>query len=200
MAQMLSTFSKVEQSRFEAFQRSRLASEHVADWTAACLSHCWNLTTPRALQDLVAVGQAPEITLVVSVLAKIYAQRVVQTAVKMRQQQQSTMESSTSSSTTNTNTPLTVNQLRAAWQERQNQGLDPGFFLQAADERCSATRHHHGMFATARLAALEAQEKYDTWIKEQQQQQAAAAQDEETKPNEGDQAKPADKSNDDMEI
>jgi len=162
MAQMLSTFSKVEQSRFEAFQRAKFAPHVISDWVAACLSHRFELTEPRPLADLVAAGrQAPEITLVVSVLAKIYAQRIVQTAVQLR-----------GNSTTSETSPLTAAQLRQAFHERQRQGLDPGFFLQPASERPEAamTKHQSKAYEQQRLAALEAQDKYDKWVKEQQLQ------------------------------
>ena len=161
---MLSTFSKVEQSRFEAFQRSRLQPAAVSDWLAACVSHSlWNLPhRPRPLAELTAVGQAPDITMVAAVLAKIYAQRIVQTAVQQQQQ-----SSTTSPTNEATKPPLTVSQLRQAWRERQYQGLDPGFFLQAADERPDAatTVTPQRAYEQARLAALEAQEQYDAWKK-----------------------------------
>ena len=163
MAQMLSTFSKVEQSRFEAFQRARFAPHTMGDWVAACLSHRWNLRAARPLPDLCAVGQAPNIVLVVSVLAKLYAQRLVQTAVQLRE-----AANDSANSTPTETTPLTADWLRRAWDERQRQGLDPGFFLQAAEPRTGVTAPQSKLFQQQRLAALEAQEKYDAWIKEQE--------------------------------
>jgi hypothetical protein len=165
MAQMLSTFSKVEQSRFEAFQRARLSPQHVGDWIAACLCHRWNLAGDhRSLRDLVAVGQAPEISLVVASLAKIYSQRIVQTAIQQR---------GDSKGDHNGGGPLTVEDLRAAHTERQREGLDPGFFLQAADERPVAAlrRRQSQLYEQQRLAALEAQDKYDRFVKEQQEKE-----------------------------
>ena len=192
MAQMLSTFSKVEQSRFEAFQRARLDLRHVEEWVASCLSERWNLSHSRPLSDLVAVGQAPEITLVVSILAKIYAQRVVQTAVKLRdqhleqqkqqqqqqqeeQKQQQLREDGITTTSSSQSTPLTVEWLRQAWLERQREGLDPGFFLQPASERLDRgsrllTRHAQQAYQQRRLAALEAQDQYDAWVARQQAQ------------------------------
>ena len=180
MAQMLSTFSKVEQSRFEAFQRAKFAPHVVGDWVAACLSHRFDLTAPRPLADLVAAGrQGPEIALVVSMLAKIYAQRIVQTAIQLRNDDhQGTTNSNNGSSTSSSSAaaaaaetlPLSAAQLREAFRERQRQGLDPGFFLQPSDERPenAVTRRHSKAYEQHRLAALDAQEKYDAWVKEQQ--------------------------------
>lgn len=99
MAQMLSTFSKMEQSRFEAFQRSALPQNTVQDWLVACLcrkgptSHssvardaAASATSHHRLQldDLVAPGQASDISMVVATVAKIYAQRLVATAKKLQ--------------------------------------------------------------------------------------------------------------------
>lgn len=161
MAQMLSTFSKAEQSRFEAFQRARLSPHYVGDWVAACLTQRWHLAKgeqQRPLRDLVAVGQAPEISLVVASLAKIYAQRIVQTAVQQRGDE--------------SRGPLTVEDLSAAHTERVREGLDPGFFLQAADERPVAAlrRRQSHRYEQQRLAGLEAQDKYDHFIRKEQQE------------------------------
>lgn len=99
MAQMLSTFSKMEQSRFEAFQRCALPQNTVQDWLVACLCRkgptghpsvardaAASATSHHRLQldDLVAPGQANDISMVVATVAKIYAQRLVATAKKLQ--------------------------------------------------------------------------------------------------------------------
>jgi len=102
MAQMLSTFSKMEQSRFEAFQRSALPQNTVQDWLVACLYRKGPTGHPSVardaaasataspshhrlqLDDLVAPGQASDISMVVATVAKIYAQRLVATAKKLQ--------------------------------------------------------------------------------------------------------------------
>lgn len=174
MAQMLSTFSKTEQARFEAFQRARVSTPAVRDWVAACLADRWNLSETRALPDLVAVGQAPDICVVVATLAKIYAQRVVQTAVQLRNDAATAVSSqgngSTSSNNNDPQQPLTVDWLRQAWEERVQTGLDPGFFLQTSDDRPDThssgllSRHKNQIYHRQRQAALQVQDKYDTWV------------------------------------
>jgi hypothetical protein len=168
MAQILSTFSKLEQSRFEAFQRVSFPVDAVGDWVAACLSDRLKLLpTIRPLEDLVAVGQAGEIRTVVAVLAKTYAQRLVQAAARLANSNNKNSDSAASQSTDNNNACLQPSDILRAYEERRSQGLDPGFFLQNASERPSFVLEPKESFEQRRLAALEAQEEYD------RQQQAA---------------------------
>ena len=127
MAQMLSTFSKQEESRFEAFQRSSFQADAVEEFVAACICHRRRVIPPRGsggasagalamssvpqnqqrpspssstskrrlgrlerqgprLQDLVSApgpAVAQDVVIVVSTLAKIYAQRLVSAAVQV---------------------------------------------------------------------------------------------------------------------
>ena len=155
MAQMLSTFSKLEQSRFEAFQRVSFPVDAIGDWIAACLSDRMHLLPNiRPLEDLVAVGHAGEIRTVVAVLAKIYAQRLVQSAARIA--------SNSGRDPSTTQAALQPSDILGAYEERRIQGLDPGFFLQNAGERPAFVLEPKQSFDQRRLAALQAQEEYDT--------------------------------------
>ena len=157
MAKMLSTFSKLEQSRFEAYQRVSFPVDAVGDWVAACLSHRLRIPNDRPLEDLVAVGQAGEIRTVVSSLAKTYAQRLVQAASRLK-----SVKSDGSQSTA----ALQPSDILRAYDERRAQGLDPGFFLQKAEEKPAFVLEPKDAFEQRRLAALEAQDEYDRQQKE----------------------------------
>jgi hypothetical protein len=223
MAQMLSTFSKLEQSRFEAFQRASFPADAVAKWIAACLSHRFrivmdpppnhhhyssaaatanNTTTAstctassRSLSDLVAVGQEGEICMVVSVLAKIYAQRLVQTAIRQRAAAAAAAATAAASQSATSGVsssqqsqplqqqqqpaaPLLPSDILKALEERRRLGLDPGFFLQAAQERQglwqsdnATSSNSNTMYQQRRLAALQAQDEYDAHMAKRQKQQ-----------------------------
>jgi hypothetical protein len=111
MAQVMSTFSRLEQSRFEAFRRATFPRDAIAKYVAHCLieeqhrpisrgvlpgntiqSHVGpdgdNNPQPNSrhrhrepvLSEVVAPGQAEDIALIVSILAKAYAQRLVTAA------------------------------------------------------------------------------------------------------------------------
>ena len=154
MAQMLSTFSKLEQSRFEAFQRVSFPVDAVGDWVGACLSDRLHLLPSiRPLEDLVAVGQAGEIRTVVAVLAKIYAQRLVQAAARLA--------TKAGRDPSTTQSALQPSDVLAAYEDRRSQGLDPGFFLQNSGERPTFVLEARESVDERRLAALEAQEEYD---------------------------------------
>ena len=129
---------------------------------------------PRPLKDLVAPGQAQEIGLVVAIAAKIYAQRLVAEAVAIQEkekQQQAQREEGVGPSSINTtqarnSTDSGALQCTAVWkavQQRRRRGVDPGFFLQPAEDRFNwaagvATTQHYDM---RRLAAMAAEEEYD---------------------------------------
>lgn len=202
MAQMLSTFSKLEQSRFEAFQRSSLDAASVQDFVAACLVHRHNdgggdhlrrgrivpsrpvagaaaattLPTSRttvspSLDDLVAPGQAADVALAVSTLAKVYAQRLVASALAERQRRDRLAvfdgDDNDNDRAKDPHRPLEPYELLRAHQSRVSQGLDPGFFLQAhegvvpsrLDPLASRDAHRQ-----QHLAALEAQDAYDAAV------------------------------------
>ena len=115
----------------------------------------------RSLGDMVAPGQADEITVVVSTLAKAYAQRLV-TAARRVAVAEGLEESQ----------PLQPSHLLKAHHSRVQAGLDPGFFLQkpqatAVSESCSAVAAALGVVnknELARNAALAAQEEYDKYM------------------------------------
>lgn len=154
MAQMLSLFSNVEQSRFQAYKRSTFNATAIENYVSSCLIHkyhkattivnsllipsitnsnddknrnlyyqnvIWNTasvsstTNPsrgrqqqqqqstgandhngqrrfnsihRPLSDLVAPGQHEDIGLIVTIIAKIYAQRLVKAAIAYQKEQQ----------------------------------------------------------------------------------------------------------------
>ena len=72
MAQMLSTFSNIEQSRFQAFQRVSFNQTCIEEYIGSCLG--------QPLEELCGDQQAAEISMVVSIAAKIYAQRLLSEA------------------------------------------------------------------------------------------------------------------------
>ena len=153
MAQVLSTFTALEQSRFEAFRRCTFQSDAISKYIAHCLTraeerrfvHSLGMNTnqqPRAttsqlhqpyplpkreLKELVAPDNtlnrnsnpAQEITIVVTTLAKAYAQRLVTAARKVA-----------STSEYPENEKLLSEHLCEARYQRVRQGLDPGFFMQ----------------------------------------------------------------------
>ena len=100
MAQVLSTFSRLEQSRFEAFRRVTFPKDAISKYVAHCLIEEQHRpvsqgvpTAPDTkttvgskpirepiLSEVVAPGQAEDITIVVATLAKAYAQRLVTAA------------------------------------------------------------------------------------------------------------------------
>lgn len=180
MAQMLSTFSNVEQSRFQAYKRSCFSATAIETWVAACLEdRCGGGggVSGRPLTDLVAPGQAEEIGLVVAIAAKIYAQRLVAEAVSIqeseRQQQQREQQQQSvgdapvpgtaARSSIDASGAVSCVSVWKAAQERSRRGADPGFFLQPAEDRFNwaagaATAQH---YSVRRLAALAAEEEYD---------------------------------------
>ena len=72
MAQVLSTFSRLEQSRFEAFRRSTFAGDAISKYVAQLLiqrKHPENVGSRKPiLSELCAPNQSEEITIVVSTL------------------------------------------------------------------------------------------------------------------------------------
>lgn len=81
MAQMLSTFSNVEQARFAAYTRSKLPTRAVEDLITAILRD--RLGQPDAtLAEMVSTDQANDICWTVAMAAKIFAQRLVSDALK----------------------------------------------------------------------------------------------------------------------
>ena len=119
MAQALSTFNRLEQSQFEAFRRATLSKDAIFKYVAHSLIHHYSNNTedsrPPILSECVAPGEADEISLMVTTLAKAYAQRLVRTAC--------------TGSPYRGGGPLEPADLLWAFRRRQAQGLDPGFFL-----------------------------------------------------------------------
>lgn len=145
MSQMLSTFSKVEQSRFEAFRCARFSPSVIENWVAAVLSDRYRLDECRELNDLVLPNQSADIVMVVSTLAKTYAQRLVWEASKLNK---------------DVNVPLQPHHIRTAWEDRKRRGLDPGLFLQPA-ARSDTPLESTDNYDMRHMAALAAQEEYD---------------------------------------
>ena len=152
MAQVCSTFSRVEQSRFEAFRRATFASDAISTFVADCLinEHRGEVESVRRapiLSEVCAPGQAEEITVVVATLAKSYAQRLV-TAAKSLQAHPSEA--------------VGPEQIMEAYKLRQSKGMDPGFFLQSNPFKGTNYIHKdNGSYDKRRLAALQAQEEFD---------------------------------------
>ena len=205
MAQVLSTFSRLEQSRFEAFRRATFPRDAIAKYVAHCLieeqhrpvsqgdpiaaaaeSRQQQPQQPRTkplrdpiLKEVVAPGQAEDITIVVSTLAKAYAQRLV-TAARRQANIRSTAEAAAAAAASNENnsqfstpnkassprkastqpTAITPQDIMKAYEERKAQGLDPGFFLQPW-EQSQSVLVDNDVYQQKRLAALHAQEQWD---------------------------------------
>jgi hypothetical protein len=202
MAQVLSTFSRLEQSRFEAFRRATFPRDAIAKYVAHCLieeqhrpvSSGDPMAAAQAslgqqkrteplrepiLSHVVAPGQAEDITIVVSTLAKAYAQRLVTAARRHANVRAAAAEAaaidhknspqfatptkstgSRKSSTPNTSTAITPDDIMKAFEERRARGLDPGFFLQPWQQSQSVLVDDD-IYQQKRLAALHAQEQYD---------------------------------------
>mmetsp|Transcript_28789 Transcript_28789/g.44224 ORF Transcript_28789/g.44224 Transcript_28789/m.44224 type:complete len:216 (-) Transcript_28789:46-693(-) len=197
MAQVLSTFQQLEQSRFEAFRRSTFRGDAVADFVALCLEEenkrrtagrclCkqflgasgYGVLVPAhveaalehidsgnrmkkkpVLEDMVAHHCAEEITIVVSTLAKAYAQRLVTAARRLA-----------STEHPNDNgvlAPLRPHHFIEAQRHRARAGLDPGFFLSpppkwsTSSSAASAAIGQDDEYKVRFDAALAAQDEYD---------------------------------------
>jgi hypothetical protein len=202
MKQVLSTFSKLEQSRFEAFRKASFPGDAIGTYVAHCLineqhrsvstggdnksgterggegnaeavsgeaastasivSNSTRLrylrpttttTTAAAatskrkkkkpiLSDVVATGQSGDITVVVSTLAKAYAQRLVLAARKYsieRRNKHKIKDENENNSNDDHNDEeveeediaISPEDILKAYADREVRGLDPGFFLQA---------------------------------------------------------------------
>ena len=146
MAQALSTFSRLEQSRFEAFRRATFPGNAIAKYVAHCLiEHHPARGRAPVLSEVCAEGQAEEITVVVTTLAKAYAQRLVTAARRL---------------VDGPNQPIEPQHIIKAFEERRAQGLDPGFFLQPAESAATISLKDES-YDKRRLAALQAQEEFD---------------------------------------
>jgi hypothetical protein len=146
MAQVLSTFNRLEQSRFEAFRRSTFSANAISKYVAHCLieRHPGDLDQQPILSHLCAPGEANEITMIVSALSKIYAQRLVHDARQFAQPNQ----------------PVQPQHILKAFEERRAQGLDPGLFLQPA-QSSTVIVSEDDSFDRRRMAALRLQDIYD---------------------------------------
>ena len=142
MAQMLSTFSNIEQSRFQAFQRASFNQTCIEEFIGSCLG--------QPLEELCGDQQAAEISMVVSIAAKIYAQRLLSEAVQHK---------------SNGSDTVTVANILQAFQDRQRRGVDPGFFMQPPSESstynwnadCTSRQHYD----QRRLVVEQLQEEAD---------------------------------------
>ena len=208
MAQVMSTFTKLEQSRFEAFRRVTFPADTVSKFVAHCLieeqhrpvSEGVHVRTekerssasitnrrPPILSEVCAPGQASEITMIVSSLAKSYAQRLVTAArqkaidrITAQQNKVDTAKEDNGRIAGRESGPSTVggavgdgvvgitrNDIEKAVEERRKKGLDPGFFLPPSSTvMYSRDRTVLAMNDTESqhfklLAALQAQEDYD---------------------------------------
>ena len=225
MTQVLSTFNRLEQSRFEAFRRATFRGDAVSAYVAHTLSagheqaysrsertrQLLNATglgmgNPRyeiamkqsaallrqeqrrqrqdtttttttassmslRLEDMVAPGQADGIVVVVSTLAKAYAQRLVAAARRVA-----------TATGYDGNQPLLPSHLQQAHTSRVQAGLDPGFFLMPSGNKCTggvvassaiqaAALGTQDEYEMLRSATLQAQEEYDQYMASQPKQQ-----------------------------
>jgi hypothetical protein len=191
MAKLLSTFSKTEMSRFEAFKRVSFPCDAISRYVAHCLAERQQpqrqryhpqttkklafgvgsdvVEPPPRLEDLVVPGQDEEITTVVATLAKAYAQRLCAAAKVLQQQQQSTEQDRSINNavagvvvdgTHPDDSPIQPEHILQAFYARQQQGQDPGFFLQP-HEGFTPTQDTAMKEKMKRAAALAAQEEFD---------------------------------------
>jgi hypothetical protein len=183
MAQMLSTFSKLEQSRFEAFRRATVPADAIQEWLAACLADRYSVSPPaadsaeksRTLADLVQPGQADPISMVVATLAKVYAQRLVSAAQSLALEDSNNSSNNEGVTADEQQNPLQPRHLWRAWEHRKRQGLDPGFFLQANEGlQWSSGGQTAQVHDCRRLAALAAQEEYDAHVAKEEQKEKDA--------------------------
>lgn len=234
MAQVLSTFSRLEQSRFEAFRKAAFPGDAISKYVAHCLIHeqhrpvsvggedsavaeppSFRTRIPGAekcpydrdgkakarlrhlrpsahyrrrkvLSELVAPGEAQDITVVVSTLAKEYAQRLVLAARryaaertnKAKQRQEAAVDEDSGSE--DEDIAISPEDILKAHSDRQARGLDPGFFLQGprthnaqANETSLflADPDSHQRYSLSRSVALAAQEEYDKDQKEREERE-----------------------------
>jgi len=242
MAQVLSTFNRLEQSRFEAFRKATFRGDAISTYVSHCLqvSHerafargektrqylggnslgvgnasklsgkalhqcpyvlnrqsdattelmgCSSSTSKipsstsnnsdkritskkqRPLEDMVAPNQAEEIRVVVSTLAKAYAQRLITASRRVAASEGHDADKH----------PLNPKHVLQAHQSRMKAGLDPGFFLQSPPLSAETIVVGHSAHAAAlgipnrnqleRDAALAAQEDYDKRMKIKQDEE-----------------------------
>lgn len=192
MAKILSTFSKMEQSRFEAFKRVSFPFNAISQYVAHCLAeqqqtrrqqHVASNPNPRKMflaadatpqmHDFVVPGQEEEVATVVATLAKAYAQRLCAAAQTQQQHLQQKQWANRDSGISERNAALNPEHVLRAFFDRKQLGLDPGFFLQPND---GVTMGVHidtsSKEQMKRVAALAAQENFDRcfddykeWIK-----------------------------------
>ena len=175
LTRLWSTLTPQEQSRWTAFQQSVLSTTAVQDWLAACLSRRYNHDdNSNALADYCVPGQEQDIGMVVATLAKIYAQRLVATAVKLRDDNNNNNKKTTTEAAAAASsavvTPLEPLDIQRAWQYQQKHGLTPGFFLSSSSSSNTTTSSRHNPQAETdlRMAALQAEQEYDAWKQKQQ--------------------------------
>ena len=210
MAQALSTFNSLEQSRFEAFRRCTFCGDAISKFIAHCLLHLerqksWRRQVARdgmgtngygvghnftsvadekisaaiknrrkskiepILEDLVVPSSAQEITLVVSTLAKAYAQRTVTQARSMNKSYPS-------------NLPLKREHILQAHLHRVKTGQDPGFFMHPSSQK----HHQSGSSLDTDLtyqATLALQEAYENTTKQNKPEKKQHSTEDEIKKN-----------------
>ena len=149
MAQFLSTFNRLEQSRFEAFRRSTFSSDAISKYVAQIMIEGLEDGTDRdpVLSHLCSVGQAPEITMVVSTLAKVYAQRLIHETKVVA----------------GTNQAIRPQHILQAVNQRLSQSAENDFFLQNALEASVSTSSSDENYSAQRQAAIRLQELYDSY-------------------------------------
>jgi len=162
MTQVLRTLNRTETSRFEAYRRATFSSTAVSDWIAHVLlqNHEHHgqkngASSSNKLVDLTCPGQAGDITLIVSTLAKAYAQRLVTAALR---------------TCNDAGGPLLPQHVLAAHHARTQAGLDPGFFLSKTNSVGGISSQQNAAALgigdrdqLLRNAALQAQEDYDKY-------------------------------------
>jgi len=147
MAQFLSTFNRLEQSRFEAFRRSTFSSDAVSKYVAQILIEGLQdgIEGEPELSHLCSVGQAPEITMVISTLAKVYAQRLIHEAKVFA----------------DANQAIRPQHISQAINERVNKTIEHDFFLQNALTTSVGFSSCEKNYSAQRVAAIRLEDLYD---------------------------------------
>ena len=143
LSQVLSTFSAVEQDRFNAFRRNTFARDVVSSFvTSSLVNASRHVQTHRKIElgmtssqsasptvdaqhlkylsDCVAPGTSVQIIFTVRTVAKIYAQRLLQSARNLATERNHGHD-----------VALLPEHILEAYQQRVRNGVDPGFFMQA---------------------------------------------------------------------
>lgn len=196
MAQVLSTFDRLEQSRFEAFRRSVFPADAISNYISHSLAVSHERATSQHKQQYTQIGkrllacansgvtagskQHPQLRPLRDMVAPDQAEEitaVVSTLAKAYAQRLVTSARRVAAYSEESEA-LTVQHVLQAHRSRTKVGLDPGFFLQAPVEPFSTVENESIVAAALgrvnrvelkRNAALAAEEAYDKYMREKKE-------------------------------